>query len=234
MKILIVGATGSIGSTILQYCLRRPEITQVVAITRRPIPSPSPSSSEHDAAKLSHVLIPDFGALDAVPDSTWVQLADADALIWAMGTYDLNEDVNLNYPLAFQERIATRLRRDGKTARFRFILLGGAFTETNQSRRLFLLWDQRRMKGLLQAKTLKFAEDRSEMWEAVVIRPGGILLGGEKLQNRVAKTVFGDTLVVRGEEVGACVADLVVIGSEEAVVENLEIVERGRRALIDG
>jgi hypothetical protein len=209
MKVLIVGATGSIGNAMLQACLVHPKITQIITLTRRPLSPPSP--------KHLNITIPDFGALNTIPESTWTQLTDADALIWAMGTYDLNEDVNYNYPLAFQKLLA--------------ILLGGAFTSPSQSTRLFFLPVQRRMKGLLQTQTLEFAQERSEYWQAVVVRPGGVLLGGNTWRNWMAQGLFGDGLAIRAEELGACVAKLVVGGGRERVVENKEMVGMGMRAL---
>lgn len=91
-------------------------------------------------------------------------MQDADALIWAMGTYTLDENVNLKYPLAFQEHLAKRISSSSSShykklrRQLKFILLGGAFVEPDQSRWLYFLGDQRRMKGALQMKTLEFAE----------------------------------------------------------------------------
>jgi hypothetical protein len=223
MKVLIVGATGSIGNTILQSCLHHPSITRITTLTRRALPSFSP--------KYSIMHIPDFGALDNVSEDSWSRITDADALIWAIGTYDLNADVNLNYPLAFQKELATRLKSEERKRKFRFILLGGAFTETNQSQRLFFLWEQRRMKGLLQTLTLQFAQERSGWWEAVVIRPGGVLLGGDTWRNWAVQGLFGDGLAIRAKVLGACVAELVVGGKGACIVENAEMVEMGRGAL---
>lgn len=233
MKVLIVGATGAIGGMILQHAVRRNDITQVIALTRRPLPDTSIQSQ-----KVQNVIIPDFGDLKTVPDETWEKIQDADALIWAMGTYNLNEDVNLKYPLAFQEAFAKRLlassrSREGRSSKFRFVLLSGAFVESDQSRRLFFLWDQRRMKGLLATKTLEFAEAHRDVWEALIIRPGGILFGGDTLLNRATEYAFGTGLAIRAEEVGATVADLVLNGAKQSVIENSEMVQRGRKLLQD-
>ncbi|KAF2129830.1 hypothetical protein P153DRAFT_339007 [Dothidotthia symphoricarpi CBS 119687] len=231
MKVIITGATGAIGGVILQHVLRRNDITKVIALTRRALPDTNTPN-----AKLENIIIEDFGALENVQDETWEKIQDADAMIWAMGTYDLNEDVNVKYPLAFQEHFAKRLlassSQEGKKDKFKFILLSGAFVEPDQSRRLFFLWDQRRMKGVLQTKTIEFAEGHREVWEAFVIRPGGVLYGGNTLLNKTAECVFG-SLAIRGEELGAFVADLVVHGSQQCLIENPEMVERGRKLLVE-
>jgi hypothetical protein len=226
MKVLIAGASGSIGGEILTQLLRRPEITHIIALTRKPLPS-LPS-------KVENVLIPDFGNYSNLGDEKWNQIRDADAMIWAIGTYDLNEDVNTRYPLAFQDAFAAARQsapQGGRAvpSKFRFILLSGAFVEQDQNRTLLFLPAQRKGKGVTEAKTIEFGERQGEAWEAIVIRPGGILVG-KSLWNSVAAWV-GWGMLVRGEELGACVAELVVNGSEETVVKHSTIVGRGKELL---
>lgn len=223
MKVLIAGASGSIGGEILTHLLQRSEITNIIALTRKPI-ADLPS-------KVENILVPDFGDLEHLGDEKWEKIRDADAMVWAIGTYNLNEDVNTRYPLAFQNAFAARLPapQSGKTSKFRFILLSGAFVEPDQSRTLFFLPQQRKAKGVTESKTVEFAERHKEVWEALVIRPSGILIG-QSLQNSVASFVLG-TMLVKGEELGAFVAELVVKGSEETVIKNSTIVARGRELL---
>jgi nucleoside-diphosphate-sugar epimerase len=225
MKVLIVGATGSIGRAILQRILRQSDFDHVVALTRRPL------SLDITNDAFENIIVQNFGDLESVPDSTWEKIQDADALIWAMGTYDLNEHVNLKYPLAFQEAFAQRMLNSSRQQKFRFLLLSGAFVEPNQARNLFFLPDQRHMKGLLHTKTLDFAEAHQNVWEAIIVRPGGILFGGDTLMNRAGECIFGSGLAIRAEELAASVAHLVINGSSHPVVENLELVENGRKSL---
>ncbi|RMZ68053.1 hypothetical protein GMOD_00004212 [Pyrenophora seminiperda CCB06] len=227
MKVLVVGATGAIGNTLLNHCLRRPEVTSVIAITRRPLAS-------SDTDKLSNIVVPDFSALPGTEDAIWTQMADADALIWAMGSYTFDEKVNYAYPLAFQSALSSRLERNDKSKKFKWVLLGGAFTEPNQTQFLYFLPGQRRTKGLLQTKTLEFAKEHAD-WEAIVIRPGGILFGGDTCMNRAAIALFGAGLSIDADVLGACVADLIVhgLGEVEAqgIVTNKELVVRGKKVL---
>ncbi|KAJ4368483.1 hypothetical protein N0V86_009388 [Didymella sp. IMI 355093] len=230
MKVAIVGANGSIGRLFLQHTLQRNDVTSVVAITRKPDPS-----IDSGDERLRSAIIADFDALDTVPDTIWSIIEDADALIWAVGTYDLNRDVNYAYPLAFQEvlvhRLTNKRARAGKPSKLRFILLGGAFTETDQSRKLFFLPSQRRMKGALQTDALAFADQHSKYMVAHVIRPAGILIGWKTFTEWLVEYVFGMNLAVRDAELGCFVADLAVNGSERNVIENWEIVKTGRNLL---
>ncbi|KAF9691511.1 hypothetical protein EKO04_010450 [Ascochyta lentis] len=226
MKVAIVSANGSIGTAILRQLLLRSDITSIITITRTPLPPTDP--------RLHNLLIPDFSLLHSVPEATWSQLLTADALIWAMGTYDYNEAVNLHYPLSFQEQLVKRLGARREERGVRFVLLGGAFVEPDQSRWLYFLGAQRRLKGVLQTRTLELAEaSRGVRWEAYVIRPGGVLMGGDSYLNTIAECVLGGGLAIRGEELGAFVAELVVSGSERCVIDNREMVEVGRRLLAE-
>ncbi|KAF2242506.1 hypothetical protein BU26DRAFT_127869 [Trematosphaeria pertusa] len=110
MKVLLTGASGIIGSVILKQCLQRPEITSVITLTRRPLPSTSP--------KCENIVVRDFKHWDS---GLLDDIADADAMIWAMGTSGGNEEPNLNYPLAFQQAFLPTQKSPGK--RFRFIQL---------------------------------------------------------------------------------------------------------------
>lgn len=225
MKVVIAGATGAIGGMIMQQALCRDGITEVIALTRKPLSNSIP----HE--KLKSIVIPDFGDLQSIHDETWKIIQDADALMWAVGTYNLNEDVNLNFPLAFQHALAKWLVGSSKTSsrKFRFILLGGAFVETDQSRTLYFLWGQRKMKGLLQTRTLEFAEAHQSFWEAIIIRPGGILFGGTTILNKSAELLFGKGLSIRAEDLGASVCELLLNGSDHHIIENAELVDLGKR-----
>ncbi len=55
MKAVIAGATGLVGSILIQKLLTNPSFTQVVSVARRPLPIQNP--------ELSQVIIPDFSKL---------------------------------------------------------------------------------------------------------------------------------------------------------------------------
>lgn len=73
MKVLIVGASGGIGSQALSQSLTHPQITKVVAFSRRELPI------EH--AKLATVLIEDFSAW---PEDVLRSHSDAAGMIWCV------------------------------------------------------------------------------------------------------------------------------------------------------
>lgn len=76
MKILFVGATGAIGSEVLDQCLAHPDITSVVAFSRRELPSKVSSNP-----KLQVVIMEDFAEW---PEGVLEAHADAEAMVWCV------------------------------------------------------------------------------------------------------------------------------------------------------
>jgi uncharacterized protein YbjT (DUF2867 family) len=70
MRVILFGATGMVGQGVLRECLRDPEVTEVVAITR------SATGQQH--AKLREIVHRDFNDFSAL------QL-DGDACFWCLG-----------------------------------------------------------------------------------------------------------------------------------------------------
>jgi uncharacterized protein YbjT (DUF2867 family) len=74
MKILIVGATGLIGGAILDECILHPDITLIVAISRRSLPT---NLTNND--KLRVIILEDFAIWS--PEILGSS-KDADAIVW--------------------------------------------------------------------------------------------------------------------------------------------------------
>ena len=155
--ILILGATGQVGQALLQLALQHPEISRVVAPTRRPLPA---------HAKLDNPLI-DFEALPE--DAAWWQ---SDLTLCALGTtlrqtkpkagfYRVDHD----YVLA-----AAKLAQRGGTPTFGLVSSLGA----DASSHLFYL----RVKGETEQAlaTLGFVS-------LVIVRPS-LLIGGTRASAR--------------------------------------------------
>jgi uncharacterized protein YbjT (DUF2867 family) len=70
MKVILFGGTGMVGQGVLRECLRDPEVTQVVAITR------SATGQQH--AKLREIVHSDFNDFSALK-------LEGDACFWCLG-----------------------------------------------------------------------------------------------------------------------------------------------------
>jgi len=214
MKVILLGSTGFIGKEVLNQCLKNPAITSLIALSRRDLPR------EVANPKLTVVIIEDF---KLYPDSVLEQLKGADACIWSIGTYNWDTVVELEYPQAFQEALLKVL--DVKKT-FTYVYLGGAFTEPDQEKTLWLYSEGRRVRGLAQTKFLEFGKQNQHV-KTYVVRPAGVLAkDGNALLGCVLRTI-----TVRTDELGAVMADLAVNGGSEQVVVNKVIVERGRELL---
>ncbi|KAJ4346716.1 uncharacterized protein N0V89_010648 [Didymosphaeria variabile] len=219
MKVLITGATGTIGSAILRHCLQNPSITSVVALSRRPLPQDITSS------KLSTIIVSDFANYDA---SLLSQILSADAAIWAMGTTDANREVNVVYPHAFFTAFLDA-RKDSqyRSQRFRYIRVNGAFTESDQNRPLWFYSEPRKLHGMSEARTLELGEQYHDVCQTFVVKPGGVATQGAWAMECVGK-MLGDGMVIGQETLGAFVADLVVHGEEEEVFSRpLQLILNG-------
>ena len=79
MKLIVTGATGFVGSEIIRQSLKNPKITSVIAVARRPVPTPPNLDKDADPSKLHSLTIKDY---DTYPDEVKRQFAGADACIW--------------------------------------------------------------------------------------------------------------------------------------------------------
>ncbi len=75
MKLIIVGASGFVATELISQALRRPDVTNLVALSRKPVTAPD----GENAAKLKSVVISDYGEY---PDDVKKELAGANACIW--------------------------------------------------------------------------------------------------------------------------------------------------------
>lgn len=100
MRILLFGATGTVGSGVLRQCLEAPDVEEVLVVTRRR------SGVVH--SRLRELQHADFTDYTAVAD----RLASYDACFWCLGraSRDLDENaytrVTYEFPVAAAQAIA--------------------------------------------------------------------------------------------------------------------------------
>ncbi|PNH43766.1 hypothetical protein VD0004_g3765 [Verticillium dahliae] len=225
MKVLLTGATGSVGGAALRACLAHPAITSIIAVQRRTLPADLASNP-----KITTVILQDFSSW---PDEVLQAHKDAAAMIWAMGTYDTNNvTVNHDYPVAFQEAFAEVLREERPAGpRFRFVLLSGKFVRQDQEQHLYFLEEARKIKGRTETRSLNVERKYPEQWQALILRPGGIITHG-MVGGGVMGALLSVNWVVKIDELAAYMAEVAASGEgEETVVENARIVARGKELL---
>ncbi|KAF0637435.1 hypothetical protein FPSE5266_05513 [Fusarium pseudograminearum] len=227
MKILFIGASGSIGGEALRQCLAHPQVTSIVCFVRRPLPS-----DVSDNPKLQSVMIKDFSVW---PEDVLLPHVDAAAMICAMGSYRGNVRVDMEYPLAFQSAFAPLLEKQPKRPRFRFIHLSGKFVIQDQDAKLWVNDYPRKLKGLCEVRSRELAEEHASVWRALVLRPGGVVTQKMMIPGLIARAILGNDWVVLNPELGAYFTYLAISEESEPegtfLIENRRIVEGGRKFL---
>ncbi|KAI1109953.1 hypothetical protein F5Y14DRAFT_430717 [Nemania sp. NC0429] len=223
MKILITGASGSLGGGCLRQCLSHPKISIVVAFVRRELPA---DISSHP--KLKCVVIKDFSQW---PEDVLQGHADAAGMIWAMGSYKGSREADLEYPLAFSAAMARVLETKPARAPFRYVHLGGMFTRQDQEKKLWWLEYPRKIRGLAEAEVMKFAHSHDRVWTTIVVRPGAVVT--ENIFGaRTIVAVLGENWCVGIEELRVFMTHLVIGGEEgNSIFENARIARQGKELM---
>jgi hypothetical protein len=181
MKIILTGATGTIGSHALNAALSSPKVASIIALCRRSLTVQDP--------KLNVINHKDFSSY---PDSLLDQLAGADACLFCMGTFTADRDVNYEYPLSLAKALTGRVKQQGK--RMRFVYLSGALGERDLLTRVMAKGDAIRVKvSTLLGSSLAWTLGRLVLMNARVERRRSFLIlrsrmrsGRVLLRSRVA------------------------------------------------
>lgn len=130
MKVIIVGATGLVGTELIRQSLVHPSITSVIAVTRRTLAPPSPSP------KFKNILVKDY---DQYATDAKSAFKGANACIWTIAITPSKSSI---YPWEEVVRICQtstmnglRAMHDAGTAKpFRFIYMSGVAAERDQTK----------------------------------------------------------------------------------------------------
>lgn len=100
MKILMTGGTGMVGGLALRDCLRRPEVTEITSIGRRPTGLEDPKLTE-----VLHKDFTDFGPIASRFEQCDVALFCLGAYTGAVPDWELRE-VTVDYTVAFADALS--------------------------------------------------------------------------------------------------------------------------------
>lgn len=217
MKILIFGASGSAGGSILKVCLSSSIVDEVRAITRKQLAPADP--------KMQVVIHDDFTNYDKVKQA----FRDVDACFFALGisvTQVSGETEYRRITRDFAVAAAHELRDQSPKAAFHFISGQG----TNPNSRF--MW----------ARVKAEAErDLVSNFEAVCWRPAAI--DGERASNppmlyRIARLLLPlmkpfRSLYVTGEDLGRAMLYATTQNFRSRIIENTEIRDLADRSRVD-
>ena len=213
MKIIITGGTGWVGNAVLRECLSTPTTTSVISISRR-----DPGIKNN---KLTTILHEDFSNY---PEAIVEEMKTADACIYCLGTNipvkpaELNRKINFDYALATARVFAEATKN--KTS-VRFIYLSGALTEKDASKRLWIVEDNRKMRGELENALLKLDQETGSAGMRIYIaRPGFVQPPGARVRTWIISAVANAILQ---DDLAVAMVQLALSGASSSLVENVQL-----------
>ncbi|KAK3717748.1 hypothetical protein LTR37_005519 [Vermiconidia calcicola] len=235
MKILLVGATGYIGTEILDQCIKHNYIEQIYCLTRRTLERKYATNR-----KVTQVIHEDFSQF---PDYLLDKLANyrIEGCIWCVGPANMKqyknkeeaEKVQIHYPIqaanAFAAALATRLdpKAPPRSQKFpfRFIFMSAWGAEQNQFRSLWMWADSRKIKGAAEKGIFDIADnsdlmDGKRCFETIALRPGSVLAGGDAISTLVSEAVVP---VIAVDRLAKCAIRTVLEGTgypDKRILEN--------------
>lgn len=219
MNLLIFGASGSAGGSVLRACLEAPEVEDVCAVVRRPL------DAAH--AKLRTVIHHDFADYSTIPDV----FVGVDAVLYCLGISVRQVSgeaeyrrITYDYALA----AARTLRAQNGNAAFHFISGSGTHLDSR------FMWA--RVKAETERDVMAVA--RAVCWRPAAI--DGVPSRSEPLLYKSLRPLYGlfapfRGLYVKGEDIGRAMLFATRERWRNRVVENREIRDiadraRGRRS----
>lgn len=236
MKIIITGATGFVGSEVLQQALEHPRITSVITITRKALPE---NISQNP--KLTSIIHSDF---KNYPPSILSQLQGADGCVWALGTFagatfEQHREYNYDYTTTAVDTFLQNLAQQTSSKdKFRFVYTSGVLVVRDQNKSLWLMNDYRKMRGQTENYILDLAKTKPESvnsFEGYVARPGGICAKGFSLRSLFWSSM-GQHYSLSVEELAAAMIQLALNGSPDEgkmIYENVDLLRLGRKVLAE-
>ncbi|KAJ5578213.1 uncharacterized protein N7459_007177 [Penicillium hispanicum] len=167
------------------------------------------------------------------------QLAGAQACIWVLGgpafrypDYTTAKTVNVDYvesaAMTFATALASRLP---KSQKFHFVYVSGQSVARDQTKKLWMFEDSRKIKGLVENRLVEIQENHPETFASYLLRPGSVLLQGMawKIAGALTRPIQDSVGV---EAMAAVLIDVAMEGWESQVMENDVLKARGQALLL--
>lgn len=223
MNILIFGATGMVGQSVLRECLAAPDVRRVVAVGRTPTDVPHP--------RLENLVTPDLSDLSAISS----QLAPFDACFFCLGvsSIGMNEADYTRITHDLTMSVARTLVQANPQMTFTYV----TGTGTDSSEKGKVMWA--RVKGRTENALIKLGFKAAYMFRPGVIQP--LHQVRSKTFAYQAAYVLGAPLfglikafrpqsMVTSVEVGQAMLSVARKGYPQAILEVVDIQKAARAA----
>lgn len=213
MKVLITGASGMIGSLVIDQCLDNPEIEQVISVLRK--------ETQQTNTKLQQVVHEDFCQWQGF------DLSDIDAVIYCLGAYtgavadEAFKQITLDMPLS----LATELSMQNPDSAF--ILLSGQGADPKERSKLAFA----RYKGMAENRIANL-----KLKQFTSFRPGYIYpVTARQEPNfsyRLSRWIYplikllGQNFSITSEQLAKAMVATAVHGEVQQTLENKDILQR--------
>ncbi|KAJ2972273.1 hypothetical protein NQ176_g7250 [Zarea fungicola] len=167
MHLILTGATGLVGSAVLEAMIKAKDVTKISVISRRPIPQADDAKSP----KVNVIIHRDFNQYNA---SLLQQLTGAQGCVWALGISQTQvgkeeyTKITKDYALNAAESFATLSEADKP---FRFIYVSGEGATQNPGRFSAIF---ARVKGETEQALANLTEKSNGALQADSVRIGAV------------------------------------------------------------
>lgn len=170
MKVALFGATGFVGWAVLHEALEATEVSEVLAISRKPL------GVQH--AKLRELIVQDVGVLETIAH----ELSGIDACFWCLGTSSRGLDEETYTKITFTYAVNAAKLLGGANPGLRFVFISG---EGADGKAMWARVKKRTEDALLAARELR----------TVILRPAFIKSShGAKLRGWLYRLGYGTML----------------------------------------
>jgi uncharacterized protein YbjT (DUF2867 family) len=208
LRVCLLGATGMVGSEVLNQCLDDDRIALILVIGRRS------TGAQHDkVAEIEHGNFLDFSALKS-------RLSDIDVCIYCLGVYQAQVSKQRFWEITVDYLQALISALEGVNCDVRFCLFSAQGASTSEQSPIRFAKAKGRAENLLLA---------SKLSQKFIFRPGFIMPGPNKKSPSLAERLFRPAyrllpgLGIDAPDLATVMMCVGINGAEKTVFENRDL-----------